>query len=79
MKVTRTAASTFTAELESEEELRAEHTTNLAHGALRLPTVEKVPLHTTLLVTLRGPWGGEAYAVTSPTTSPPSTRTSKPS
>jgi hypothetical protein len=46
---------------ESEEELREEHRVNLAHGALRLPTSEAVALHTTLLVTLRGPWGGEAF------------------
>jgi hypothetical protein len=61
MKVERTAAAAFTAEFESEEELMEEHRTNLAHGALRLPTSERAPLHATLLVTLRGPWGGEAY------------------
>lgn len=62
MNVTRTAAVAFTAAFESEEELREEHRVNLAHGALRLPTSETVALHTTLLVTLRGPWGGEAFA-----------------
>lgn len=61
MNVQRTAAAAFTAEFESEEELQAEHRTNLSLGALRLSTSESVPLHTTLLVTLRGPWGGEAY------------------
>jgi hypothetical protein len=61
MKVTRTAAAVFLAELESEAELREEDRANLMHGALRLPTTEQVPLHTTLLVTLRGPWGGEAF------------------
>ncbi len=61
MKVERTGTAAFTAELESEDELRAEHAANLSLGALRLPTTESVPLHTTLLVTLRGPWGGEAY------------------
>jgi hypothetical protein len=61
MKVERTGTAAFTAELESEEELRTEHDTNLSLGALRLPTTEHVPLHTTLLVTLRGPWGGEAH------------------
>lgn len=61
MKVTRTASAAFTAEFESEQELRSEHDTNLMHGALRLPTSETVPLRTTLLVTLRGPWGGEAF------------------
>jgi hypothetical protein len=62
MIVTRTAASAFTAEFESEDELQAEHRANLSIGALRLPTKEAVPLHTILLVTLRGPWGGEAFA-----------------
>jgi len=62
MNVTRTAAVAFTVAFESEEELREEHRVNLAHGALRLPTAETVALHTTLLVTLRGPWGGEAFA-----------------
>ena len=61
MNVQRTAAAAFTAEFESEDELQAEHRTNLSLGALRLVTSESVPLHTTLLVTLRGPWGGEAY------------------
>jgi hypothetical protein len=61
MRVTRSTAAAFTAELESEEELREEHRTNLAHGALRLRTAEMVALHMTLLVTLRGPWGGEAF------------------
>jgi hypothetical protein len=46
-------------EFESEEELREEHRLNLSQGALRLPTSEKIPLHTTLDVTLRGPFGGE--------------------
>jgi len=58
MKVTRTAAAAFTVEFETEAELRGE---DLAMGGLRLVT-ESVPLNTTLLVTLRGPWGGEAFA-----------------
>jgi hypothetical protein len=62
MKVERTGTAAFTAGFESEDELRNEHRTNLSLGALRLPTTESVPLHTTLLVTLRGPWGSEAYA-----------------
>lgn len=45
---------------ESEDELREEHRQNLSQGALRIPTAEKIPLHTTLEVTLRGPFGGEA-------------------
>ena len=61
MRIERTAAAAFTAEFESEDELREEHRKNLAHGALLLPTAENVPLNTTLLVTLRGPWGGEAF------------------
>lgn len=60
MKVTRTAPDAFAAEFENEQELQDEHRTNLSVGALRLPTSERVALHTTLLVTLRGPWGGQA-------------------
>jgi hypothetical protein len=59
MRVTRTDATTFTAEFESEDELHAEHTTNLAHNALRLSIDEKVALYTPVVVTLRGPFGGE--------------------
>jgi hypothetical protein len=59
MNVQRTAESAFTAEFESEQELRDEHRDNLSFGALRLPTTESVPLHTALAVTLRGPWAGE--------------------
>lgn len=61
MKVTRTASAAFTVEFESEGEVRDEHRTNLSMGGLRLVTAESVPLHATLLVTLRGPWGGEAF------------------
>ena len=61
MQVERTATAAFTATFDSEAELQAEHRTNLSLGALRLPTTETVPLHTTLLVTLRGPGGGEAH------------------
>lgn len=61
MKVTRNGTAAFTAEFESEQELREEHRANLAHNALRLPTSENVAPHTTLLLTLRGPWGGEAF------------------
>jgi hypothetical protein len=61
MIVTRSASTAFTAEFESEEELRNEHQTNLSFNALRLRTAEQVALHTTLLVTLRGPGGGEAF------------------
>jgi len=61
MKVKRTASAAFAVELESDEELRSEHRTNLQFNALRLPTDETVPLHTTLLVTLQGPGGGQAF------------------
>ena len=61
MRVTRTASAAFTAEFESEAELREEHRVNLSVGGLRLLTTEAVPLNTTLLVTLRGPGGGEAH------------------
>jgi hypothetical protein len=60
MRVTRTDETSFTAEFESEEELRAEHRTNLAHRALRLPIAEKIALYAPVVVTLRGPFGGEA-------------------
>ena len=61
MNVKRTASAAFTAEFESEQELIDEHRANLSLGALRLPTPETAALHTALLVTLRGPWGGEAF------------------
>ena len=60
MIATRTAASTFSLEFESEDELLAEHERNLVHAALLLPTSETVSLHSAIAVTLRGPWGGEA-------------------
>lgn len=58
MKVTRNGTAAFTAEFDSEQELRA----NLVDTALRLATSEAVVLNTTLLLTLLGPWGGEAFA-----------------
>jgi hypothetical protein len=61
MKVTRTASAAFTAEFESEEELRLEHSANLSFNALALETSESVARDATLLVTLRGPWGGETF------------------
>ena len=60
MIVTRTGDAAFTAEFESEEELRDEHRTNLTVGGLRLPTAETAPPNAALTVTLRGPWGAEA-------------------
>jgi hypothetical protein len=59
VNVSRTSASSFVAQFDSEEELQEEHRTNLSQGALRLPTPETVPLHAPLAVTLRGPHGGE--------------------
>jgi hypothetical protein len=61
MKVTRTASAALTVEFESEAELREEHRANLSMGGLRLHTNETVSLNTLLLVTLRGPGGGEAF------------------
>lgn len=61
MLVERAGSAAFTATFETEEELREEHRANLSIGALRLPTSETAPLHATLLVTLRGPYGGEAF------------------
>jgi hypothetical protein len=59
MKAERNASAAFTVEFESEQELRDEHRTNLSFCALRVPTAESVAFDTTLLVTLRGPWGAE--------------------
>jgi hypothetical protein len=59
MNVQRTAAAAFNIEFENEQELRDEHRANLSFGALRLLTTESVALNTALMVTLRGPWGGE--------------------
>src|SRR6266550_2818044 len=59
MNVQRTASAAFTAEFENEQELRDEHRANLSFGALRLLTTESVALNTALMVSLRGPWGGE--------------------
>jgi hypothetical protein len=61
LKVTRTASAAFTLEFESEQELRDEERDNLSVGGLRLRTAEPIPLHTTLLLTLRGPSGAEAF------------------
>ena len=61
MQVERTAAAAFVVTFENEEELREEHRTNLSFGALRLVTGEQAAPDTLLLVTLRGPWGGEAF------------------
>ena len=61
MHVTRTTAAAFTVTFDSEDELREQHRLNLVHGALLLATAERIALNETLLVTLRGPWGGEAF------------------
>jgi hypothetical protein len=61
MKAERTASAAFTVDFESEQELRDEHRTNLRFGALLIPTAETFALDTALLVTLRGPWGGETF------------------
>jgi hypothetical protein len=62
MNVTRTASAAFTVEFETEDELREEHRANLSMGGLRLATTETLALNATLLVTLRGPGGGESFA-----------------
>jgi hypothetical protein len=62
MNVTRTASAAFTVAFENEEELREEHRANLSMGGLRVATTEALSLNATLLVTLRGPWGGESFA-----------------
>jgi len=59
--VKRTASAAFSVTFESEQELREEHRVNLSASALSLPSSETFPLHTKLLVTLLGPWGGEAF------------------
>jgi hypothetical protein len=61
MKAERTASAAFTVEFENEQELRDEHRMNLSFGALLIPTAETLALDTALLVTLRGPWGGETF------------------
>ena len=62
MNVTRTASAAFTVEFESESELQEEHRANLSMGGLRLQTAETVALNAMLLLTLRGPTGGETFA-----------------
>ena len=62
MNVTRTASAAFTVEFENEDELREEHRANLSMGGLRVVTPEAAALNATLLVTLRGPCGGESFA-----------------
>jgi|SRR5581483_6654235 len=59
MIVIRDAYAAFTAEFESEEELRDEYRSNLSAGGLRLPAAESLPPNTAVTVTLRGP-GGES-------------------
>ncbi|MFN2238543.1 MAG: hypothetical protein ABR524_04070 [Thermoanaerobaculia bacterium] len=59
MNVIRTAESAFTVTFETEEELREQHAANLSFGALSLLTGTSLPPDTPLVVTLRGPWGGE--------------------
>ena len=59
MKAERTGAGKYFLEFESEEELREEHRTSLAHGGLRLPSAEKPALFSKIDVMLRGPFGAE--------------------
>jgi hypothetical protein len=60
MKVERTASAAFTVTFENDQEVRDEHAANLSAGGLRLITSERVPMHSTVLVTLAGP-GGETF------------------
>jgi len=59
MKAARTGPGRYLVEFETEEELREEHRTSLAHGGLRLPAVETPGLFSKVEVVLRGPLGGE--------------------
>jgi len=59
MKAARTGPGRYLVEFETEEELREEHQTSLAHGGLRLPAVEKPALFSKVEVVLRGPHGAE--------------------
>ncbi len=59
MKAARAAAGKFVVEFESEEELREEHRTSLAHGGLRLRVAEKPALFSKVEILLRGPLGAE--------------------
>lgn len=59
MKVQRTGPTAFTAEFESEAEVREEHRVNLSFGALSLPTEESAAADAVVALTLRGPGGGE--------------------
>lgn len=61
MNIQRTASAAFLIQFENEQEVRDEFRDNLSFGALRLPTAESIALHTLLLLTLRGPWGGEVF------------------
>lgn len=57
MKYSRTGLTGFTVEFENADEVLREYRTNLSMGGLRLETAERLPLHSTLTVTLRGPFG----------------------
>lgn len=59
MKATRSGESSFTIEFESDQELQDEYQTNLSMGGARLPTAERIPLYSQLVVTLRGCGGAE--------------------
>jgi len=57
LKCSRTGPTAFTVEFESGEELLREYRTNLSMGGLRLETPDRVALHSTLTITLLGPFG----------------------
>ena len=57
MKILRTGPTAFSVEFEDADEVRREYRVNLSMGGLRLETGERLPLHSTLTVSLRGPLG----------------------
>lgn len=57
MRCSRTGPSGFTVEFENADEVLQEYRTNLSMGGLRLETAERIALHSSVTVTLRGPFG----------------------
>jgi hypothetical protein len=57
MRILRTGPTAFSLEFEDADEVLREYRSNLSMGGLRLETADTLPLHSTLTVTLRGPFG----------------------
>jgi hypothetical protein len=57
LKCTRNGPTAFTVEFEDAVEVLRECRDNLAMGGLLLQTDERLPLHSNLMLTLRGPFG----------------------